>query len=29
MDEYTETLGQEMARAAGVVLERFIPPERK
>ncbi|HEY8347497.1 MAG TPA: cytidine/deoxycytidylate deaminase family protein [Symbiobacteriaceae bacterium] len=29
MDEYTETLGQEMARQAGVILERFTPPERK
>lgn len=24
-DEYTETLGQEMAQEAGVVLERFVP----
>lgn len=26
MDEYTESIGQDMARAAGVILERFKAP---
>lgn len=29
LDSYTETIGQQMAREAGVIMERFEPKEEK